>query len=81
MLPVPKQELEESGLTAASLFFSKVFGNSGTVRGLNFLIALSAFGNIMAVIIGLSRRIRECGRYDQIDSRTQPMMKAANLEL
>ncbi|KAH6886500.1 high affinity methionine permease [Thelonectria olida] len=62
MSAVPKEELENSGLTAASLFFTKVFGNSGTVRGLNFLIALSAFGNIMAVIIGLSRRIRECGR-------------------
>ncbi|KAG5790009.1 hypothetical protein H9Q69_010931 [Fusarium xylarioides] len=59
---VPKAELESSGLTAASLFFSKVLGNSGAVRGLNFLIALSAFGNIMAVIVGLSRRLRECGR-------------------
>lgn len=60
---MPKKELEESGVTAASLFFSKVFGNSGAVRGLNFLIALSAFGNIMSVIIGLSRKIRESGRY------------------
>ncbi|KAF5683843.1 high-affinity methionine permease [Fusarium denticulatum] len=59
---VPKEELESSGLTAASLFFGKVLGNSGAVRGLNFLIALSAFGNIMAVIVGLSRRFRECGR-------------------
>ncbi|KAH6970299.1 high-affinity methionine permease [Fusarium avenaceum] len=59
---VPKEELENSGLTAASLFFSKVLGNSAAVRGLNFLIALSAFGNIMAVIVGLSRRLRECGR-------------------
>lgn len=45
-----------------ALFFEKVFGNSGTVRGLNFLIALASFGNMIAVIIGLSRRIRECGR-------------------
>jgi amino acid transporter len=49
-------------LTTAALFFKKVFGNSGTVRGLNFLIALASFGNMIAVIIGLSRRIRECGR-------------------
>jgi amino acid transporter len=32
------------------------------VRGLNFLIALASFGNMIAVIIGLSRRIREAGR-------------------
>ncbi|GME32357.1 high-affinity methionine permease [Neofusicoccum parvum] len=59
---VPKEELENSGLTAASLFFKAVFGDSGAVRGLNFLIALASFGNMIAVIIGISRRIRECGR-------------------
>ncbi|KAI9163422.1 High-affinity methionine permease [Paramyrothecium foliicola] len=59
---VPKEELESSGLTAASLFFSKVLGNSRAVLGLNFLIALSAFGNIMATMVGLSRQMRECGR-------------------
>jgi hypothetical protein len=61
-LPVPKEELESSKLTTAALFFSKVFGDSGAVRGLNFLIALASFGNMIAVIIGLSRRIREAGR-------------------
>ncbi|CAI7649885.1 unnamed protein product [Penicillium manginii] len=59
---VPKLELENSDLTTASLFFSKVFGDSGAVRGLNFLIALASFGNMIAVIIGISRRLRECGR-------------------
>ncbi|UQC79639.1 high-affinity methionine permease [Colletotrichum lupini] len=59
---VPRELLEKSGLTVASLFFTQVFGNSGNVRGLNFLIALASFGNMIAVIIGLSRRIRECGR-------------------
>ncbi|KAL4749478.1 hypothetical protein BDW72DRAFT_194826 [Aspergillus terricola var. indicus] len=59
---VPKEELKASSLTVASLFFSKVFGDSGAVRGLNFLIALSSFGNIIAVQVGLSRQIRECGR-------------------
>jgi amino acid transporter len=59
---VPKDELENSSLTTASLFFSKVFGDSGAVRGLNFLIALSSFGNMIAAQIGLSRRIRESGR-------------------
>ncbi|KAL6232434.1 hypothetical protein BDW75DRAFT_232786 [Aspergillus navahoensis] len=59
---VPKEELKASSLTVASLFFSKVFGDGGAVRGLNFLIALASFGNIIAVQVGLSRRIRECGR-------------------
>ncbi|KAL2822776.1 amino acid permease-domain-containing protein [Aspergillus cavernicola] len=59
---VPKDELENSSLTTASLFFTKLFGDSGAVRGLSFLIALSSFGNMIAVIIGLSRQIRESGR-------------------
>ncbi|OQE29134.1 hypothetical protein PENFLA_c004G00947 [Penicillium flavigenum] len=33
---------EDSDLTTASLFFEKVFGNSGAVHGLNFLIALAS---------------------------------------
>ncbi|KAM0699143.1 hypothetical protein Q7P36_001189 [Cladosporium allicinum] len=59
---VPKEELKNSKLTTAALFFKHVFGDSGAVRGLNFLIALASFGNMIAVIIGLSRRIREAGR-------------------
>ena len=60
---VSKTELQHSTQVAASLFFQKVFGSSGAVRGLNFLIALSAFGNLIAVLLGQSRLIRECGRY------------------
>ncbi|KAG9229484.1 LAT family L-amino acid transporter [Amylocarpus encephaloides] len=59
---VPKAELKKSSQIAASLFFEKVFGKGGAVRGLNFLIALSAFGNIITVLLGQSRLIRECGR-------------------
>ncbi|KAJ9607680.1 hypothetical protein H2200_007758 [Cladophialophora chaetospira] len=59
---VPKEELVKSSQVAASLFFQKVFGSAGTVRGLNFLIAFSAFGNLIAVLLGKSRLIRECGR-------------------
>lgn len=59
---VPKQELAQAKLTAASLFFINVFGDSGAVRGLNFLVALSSFGNLVAVLLGVSRAIRECGR-------------------
>lgn len=59
---VPRKELEASKQIAASLLFKYVFGSSGAVKGLNFLIALSAFGNLIAVLIGQSRLIRECGR-------------------
>lgn len=59
---VPVAELKASKQIAASLFFEKVFGSSGAVKGLNFLIALSSFGNLLAVLIGQSRLIRECGR-------------------
>jgi amino acid transporter len=57
-----KKEILESKVVAASVFFQKVFGGSGASKALNFLIMLSAFGNLIAVLIGQSRVIRECGR-------------------
>lgn len=51
-----------SGVTVASLFFTNVFGHAKGVKVFNLLIALSAFGNLIAVQIGQSRLIRECGR-------------------
>lgn len=57
---VPKADLVAGKQTVAALFFEAVFGSN--VKGLNILIALSAFGNIIAVLIGQSRLIRECGR-------------------
>jgi hypothetical protein len=59
---IPKAELIQAREIAASLFFANVFGSSNAVRGLNFLIALSSFGNLIAVLLGTSRLIRECGR-------------------
>ncbi|KAG8156440.1 hypothetical protein KVR01_013674 [Diaporthe batatas] len=59
---VSKYDLVNSGTTVATLFFKGVLGDSGAVRGLNFLVALSAFGNIIAALLGSSRMIRECGR-------------------
>ncbi|KAJ4394462.1 hypothetical protein N0V93_003680 [Gnomoniopsis smithogilvyi] len=59
---VSKYDLENSKLTTASLWFSNVLGSSTRVRGLNFLIALSAFGNMVSGSIGAARMIRECGR-------------------
>ncbi|KAI5461703.1 amino acid permease-domain-containing protein [Mariannaea sp. PMI_226] len=59
---VPKVDLLDAKQTTASLFFNNVFGSGRTSRGLNFLIALSALGNLIAVLLGTSRIIRECGR-------------------
>lgn len=59
---VPKEDLAAAEQIAASLFFKSVFGASGASSGLNFLIALSAFGNLVAVFLGQSRLLRECGR-------------------
>jgi amino acid transporter len=59
---VPKTELVQGKTIAASLFFQHVFGPGKAVRGLNILIAISAFGNLLAVLLGSSRLIRECGR-------------------
>jgi amino acid transporter len=59
---IPKAQLREAKEIAASLFFTRVFGSGNAVRGLNFLIALSSFGNLIAVMLGSSRMVRECGR-------------------
>ncbi|QYS95192.1 hypothetical protein H0G86_002500 [Trichoderma simmonsii] len=59
---IPKEDIIKSKLTVANQFFINVFGNTKQVKALNFLIAISAFGNLVAVFIGTSRIIRECGR-------------------
>jgi amino acid transporter len=59
---VPKDVFAESEQIAAAVFFTTVFGNSGAVTALNVLVLLSAFGNLLAVLIGQSRLIREIGR-------------------
>lgn len=59
---VPKAELLASKEISAALFFKHALGSSSAVKGLNFLIALSSFGNLIAVLLGSSRMIRECGR-------------------
>ncbi|KAH9213524.1 hypothetical protein DL95DRAFT_426057 [Leptodontidium sp. 2 PMI_412] len=58
----PKEEMRTASTAATSLFFRNVFGGSGAARGLNVLILLSAFGNLISNLIGSSRIIRECGR-------------------
>jgi amino acid transporter len=58
-----RQDIIDSEVNVASLFFERVFGSGGASRALNFLICVSAFGNLLVVLIGQSRMIRECGRY------------------
>ncbi|KAJ5671241.1 hypothetical protein N7507_000368 [Penicillium longicatenatum] len=57
-----KEEIIASEQVVASIFFEKVFGTGGAASALNFLICLSAFGNLISVLIGQSRMLRECGR-------------------
>ncbi|KAL2148621.1 hypothetical protein VTH82DRAFT_2175 [Thermothelomyces myriococcoides] len=59
---IPKAELAEAKEIAAALFFTRVFGPDRAINGLNILIALSSFGNLITVAIGSSRLVRECGR-------------------
>ncbi|KAJ9421169.1 amino acid permease-domain-containing protein [Fusarium oxysporum] len=60
---VPKEEFAEASEIAASVFFSKLFGDSKSAANvLNFLVLLSAFGNLLAVLIGSARMLREIGR-------------------
>lgn len=62
---VPAAEIRASGQLAAALFFEAVFGTKNA-RGLPALVAVSAAGNIMAVIIGATRQVRECARQGMI---------------
>ncbi|OBT73341.1 hypothetical protein VF21_08418 [Pseudogymnoascus sp. 05NY08] len=55
---VPKQDVLESGTGVAALFFEAVFGPGNAARGLNFLVLLSSFGNLVSNLIGSSRIIR-----------------------
>ncbi len=59
---VDKEAFGESKEIAAAVFFTQVFGKGAAVTVLNVLVLLSAFGNLLAVLIGQSRVIREIGR-------------------
>ncbi|CAO1626694.1 unnamed protein product [Parajaminaea phylloscopi] len=59
---VPLQEIQDSNTLTAALFFERVFGAHAGARTLPALVALSTFGNILAVIIGQVRVLREIGR-------------------
>ncbi|RWA04273.1 hypothetical protein EKO27_g10832 [Xylaria grammica] len=58
---VPKETFAQSKAIAASVFFAAVFGEGRAQDALNALVLISAFGNLLAVLIGQSRLIREIG--------------------
>lgn len=58
---VPRDEIISSGRTLAGSFFSIVFGQSGETA-LSVFIALSALGNVLAVMFSQGRIIQELGR-------------------
>jgi amino acid transporter len=60
--PVSKEDIESSGLLIANQFFTAVFGSQRASSALSALIAISSFGSILAIAVGSSRVIRECGR-------------------
>ncbi|KAJ3492939.1 hypothetical protein NLG97_g5046 [Lecanicillium saksenae] len=59
---VDKEAFSKSKEIAAAVFFTQVFGPGAAETVLNVLVLLSAFGNLLAVLIGQSRMIREIGR-------------------
>ncbi|KAF8968156.1 amino acid transporter [Flammula alnicola] len=58
---VPREDIRNSGQLIAVLFFRRVFGSTGA-KVFPLLVALSCFGNIIAVTIGQARIIREVAR-------------------
>ncbi|KAI9825522.1 MAG: hypothetical protein M1819_000514 [Sarea resinae] len=58
---VPKADIMTSGRTVAALFFRNVFGKQAE-RALSVFVALSAFGNVLAVIFSQGRIVQELGR-------------------
>ncbi|PBL01523.1 high-affinity methionine permease [Armillaria gallica] len=59
---VPVSEAKKSGQLLAAKFFSAVFGDYAGTRVLPVFVALSAFGNLVAVAIGQGRVFREVAR-------------------
>ncbi|KAF3389115.1 High-affinity methionine permease [Penicillium rolfsii] len=57
-----REEILASKQIAASIFFQKVFGTTKAARALSVLIVISAFGNLIAVMVANSRMLRETGR-------------------
>lgn len=71
-------EIMNSGTLIASLYFQNVFGTKSATKALDVLVALSAFGHLLAAVVGHSRALRECGRqgvlpFSELWSSTKPL--------
>lgn len=69
-----REDILSSKQIAAAVFFQSVFGTGGAARALNVLICLSAFGNLVAVLINSSRLLRETGRLVSITRIFSPSL-------
>ncbi|CAH2351742.1 high-affinity methionine permease [[Candida] railenensis] len=54
--------IKKSGSLVSAVFFKSVFGTEKAATALDVFVALSALGHLLAVVVGQSRSIRECGR-------------------
>jgi amino acid transporter len=54
---IPAEELRDSGVIVAGLFFKNVFGDSAGARALPAFVALSNMGNVLAVSFAHSRYV------------------------
>jgi amino acid transporter len=61
-LVIPSQEIKESGVLIAGIFFQKIFGDTFSSRMLPFLISISNFGNVLAVAFSHARINQELAR-------------------
>lgn len=55
---VPLEKIKGSGTLVAALFFTEVSGPNAGARVLPALVAVSSFGNLVAVLIGQARVVR-----------------------
>lgn len=71
------EEIGTSSTLVASAFFARVFGTKSATKALDIMVALSAFGHLLAAVVGHSRALRECGRqgvlpYSKLWTSTKP---------
>ncbi|KAG1857928.1 amino acid/polyamine transporter I [Suillus tomentosus] len=74
---VPKDEIRNSGQLIAALFFQRVYGESFAGKTLPIMVALSCFGNLIAMAVGQTRALREIARqgllpYPRFFASTKP---------
>lgn len=56
------EEIKKSGISVATLMFKNALENKQATQFLSIMVALSAFGHLVTVVISHSRALRECGR-------------------